>query len=164
MKQVPGESESGKSRGHAPALIAVINRQRRVRFDLPWLRRFAAVALEKCLPECADAQEALRALPEIEVVIVSDRTIARVHREFMAISGPTDVITFEHGEIVISAETAREHAIAYGQQLEVELALYTVHGLLHLNGFDDTTAPAAAKMDRVQRRVLKSCLAPLLPP
>ena len=142
-------------------MITVANRQRTVRFDLPWLQRFAAVALEQCRPECADGRDALRALPEIEVTVVSDRTIARVHRQFMAIPGATDVITFEHGEIVISAETARAHAATYGQRLEEELALYIVHGLLHLNGFDDTTAQAAAEMDRVQRRVVRCCLVQL---
>lgn len=142
-------------------MITVANRQRTVRFDVRWLRRLAAIALRECLGECADGRHALAALPEIEVTIVSDRTIARVHEQFMAIAGATDVITFDHGEIVISAETALKHAAAYGQRLEAELALYTIHGLLHLNGFDDTTRAAAAQMRRVQSRVLKTCLAQL---
>jgi probable rRNA maturation factor len=145
-------------------VITVANRQRQVRFDLPWLRRCAELALEKCRTESADGRHALRALPEVEVTIVSDATIARVHRDFMDLEGPTDVITFEHGEIVISAETARANAIAYGQTLEAELALYTIHGLLHLNGFDDTTRAAATQMRRVQHRLLLSCLAQHPPP
>ncbi len=142
-------------------MITVANRQRKVRVDLPWLRRCAALALEKCLPECGDGRFALRALAEVEVTIVSDAAIARVHRDFMELDGPTDVITFEHGEIVISAETARAHAAAYRQRLEAELALYTIHGLLHLNGFDDRTRAAAAQMRRVQGRLLQCCLARL---
>ena len=139
-------------------MISVCNRQRTVRFDLPWLRRIATMALAECLPLCADGQFALRALPEIEVAIVSDRTIARVHRQFMNLPDATDVITFDHGEIVISAETARRQAADYGQTLECELALYVIHGLLHLNGYDDRTTAARREMHRVQDRVMKSCL------
>ena len=139
-------------------MIAVANRQRKVRIDLPWLRRFAPLALEKCVPHCADGRHALRALPEVEVTIVSDRTIAAVHRRFLAIPGPTDVITFEHGEIVIGAGTAVAQAVAYGQPLEQEIARYIVHGLLHLNGYDDRSAAQRTRMHRVQERVMKSCL------
>lgn len=142
-------------------MITVSNRQRTVCFDLRWLRRFAAVALPACLDECADGRNALRALPEIELTVVSDRTVARVHRRFMAISGPTDVITFEHGEIVIGAGTALAQAREFGQTLEHELAFYLIHGLLHLNGYDDRTAAQRARMHGVQDRVMKSCLARL---
>ncbi len=139
----------------------VQNRQRKVRFDLRWLRQMAEIALEKCLPECANGQFALRSLPEVEVTVVSNRTIARVHAQFMNIPGATDVITFEHGEIVIGAGTALVHSRDYGQPLEHELALYLIHGLLHLNGYDDRTEAERKRMHRVQDRVMKSCLARL---
>ena len=142
--------------------IHVQNRQRAVPVDLAWLRRFAEVALEKCARESADGRFALAQLAEVEVALVSDRVIARVHREFMGIPGATDVITFAHGEIVISAPTAASHAREYGHPTAHELALYTVHGLLHLNGYEDATPRAAARMHRTQDRILQACLA-LLP-
>ena len=145
-------------------IIALQNRQRAVHFDLAWLRRVAALALEKCRGESADACFALAELPEVEVAIVSDRVIARVHEQFMAIPGPTDVITFAHGELVISAETARTNAAGYGHSIGEELALYTVHGLLHLNGFEDTTPRDAARMRKVQNRILRECLAQIPDP
>ena len=46
----------------------------------------------------------------MSVAIVSDRRIAEIHVDFMGIAGPTDVITFDHGDIVISAETAAQMA------------------------------------------------------
>jgi probable rRNA maturation factor len=52
------------------------------------------------------------------------------------------------GEIVISAETARRSARDYGTTPEAELALYLVHGLLHLCGYDDL----APQEKRVMRR------------
>jgi probable rRNA maturation factor len=135
--------------------VVVVNRQRRVGLDTRWLKKAAALALPRCLALSDDGRFALRALPEIVVAIVSDATMAKVHLDFMGLAGPTDVITFEHGEIVASAETARDYAVRYGHSIEQELALYTIHGLLHLNGFDDLTAA----QNRVLREVLK-----LLPP
>ncbi len=144
--------------------IHLENRQRAVPVDLAWLRRFAAVALEKCARLSADKRFALAHLAEIEVAIVSDRVIARVHHEFMGIPGATDVITFSHGEIVMSAQTAQTYARDYGHTTGQELALYTVHGLLHLNGYEDSTPRAAAQMNRTQDRVLRACLAAVLQP
>lgn len=133
--------------------IQVMNRQRRVRLDLSWLRRFAARALEECVDHSGDGVFALKKMPCVEVAIVSDAVIAKVHQDFMGIAGATDVITFEHGEIVTSADTARAAAAEHGHRTEEEVALYIVHGLLHLNGYDDTTAKAKAAMFRVQGRV-----------
>ena len=144
--------------------IHVENRQRAVPVDLAWLRRFAEVALEKCGQESGDGRFALLRLAEVEVAIVSDRVIARVHRDFMGILGATDVITFAHGEIVISAQTAERNAPEYGHPTAHELALYTIHGLLHLNGYEDATPRAAARMHRTQDRILRACLALSPPP
>ena len=144
--------------------IHVENRQRAVPVQLAWLRRCAAAAVEKCMGQSGDGRFALAQLDEIEVAIVSDRVIARVHREFMGVPGATDVITFAHGEIVMSAPTAQRHARAYGHSTDCELALYTIHGLLHLNGYADATARAAARMRRVQDRILGACLAHHPPP
>ena len=141
-----------------PLNIVLQNRQRTLRPDLAWLRAFARLALPKCRELSDDGRFALKRLDEISVAIVSDRTIARVHAEFMGIPGPTDVITFEHGEIVMSAQTAALYAAERGHRIEEELALYTVHGLLHLNGFEDATSRAAARMQKVQTRVWKQCL------
>ena len=144
--------------------ITLANRQRRVPLKLGWLRRFAWLALSECQSECADGRYALQHLPEVEVTIVSDRVIGQVHKEFMDIPGATDVITFEHGEIVMSADTAKSYATEHSHSVEEELALYTVHGLLHLNGFEDTTSRDAARMHKVQDRIWKSCLAQLPTP
>ncbi|MCE9612232.1 MAG: rRNA maturation RNase YbeY [Chthoniobacter sp.] len=138
--------------------IHLENRQRAVRVNVPWLRRFAEVALVKCAGYSADERFALRAIPEVEVAIVSDRVIARVHRDFMGIPGATDVITFAHGEIVMSAPTAVSYAREFGHSTDEELALYIVHGLLHLNGYEDATTRAAARMRGVQGRLLRACL------
>jgi probable rRNA maturation factor len=143
--------------------ISVYNRQRALPVRLPWLRQVADLALQQCAPHSADGRFALRTLPEVEISIVSDRVIAEVHDRFMNIPGPTDVITFEHGEIVMSAQTAGQYAARYGHSLDQELALYIVHGLLHLNGYEDATSRDAARMRRLQQRLLQACLAQVSP-
>jgi probable rRNA maturation factor len=98
--------------------------------------------------------EVLSQLTEVSVALVSDRRIAELHQRFLNEHGPTDVITFQHGEIVIGAETARRQARAFRTSLEHELRLYIAHGLLHLRGFDDKTAAGAAEIKRLQEKLV----------
>jgi probable rRNA maturation factor len=68
------------------------------------------------------------------------------------------VLTFQHGEIFISVETAKRNARAFGTSLLRELQLYIVHGLLHLHGFDDRTASAGRKIKAAQEKILRCSL------
>ncbi len=118
----------------------------------------AAAIVERARPHVLAAQlcaSVLGALEEISVVLVSDRRIAALHAEFMDDPSPTDVITFQHGEIVASAETARREAARRGLALPVEVARYVVHGLLHLGGWTDTDPDAAADMRAIQENILR---------
>jgi probable rRNA maturation factor len=134
--------------------IAVRNLQRKVPTDIVDLSRFAERALELCLRLPAKQRTELQRLPEISVLIVSDRRIESLNRQFLDESGPTDVITFQHGEIFISAETARRQARQFRSTIKHELRLYLVHGLLHLHGFDDRTKAGAREMKKTQERIL----------
>jgi len=80
--------------------------------------------------------------------------MSRLHRQFLGQTGPTDVLTFLHGEIFISVETAKRHARMFENPFTRELQLYIVHGLLHLHGFDDRKRTDARKMERMQKRIL----------
>jgi probable rRNA maturation factor len=122
---------------------------------LPWLRQVAKAALGECIHHSDDGLFALKQTDVVEVAVVSDEVISRVHEDFMGVPGATDVITFDHGEIVISAETAVPYAKQHGHSVDEELALYIVHGLLHLNGYDDTTPQAKKRMFAVQGRIWK---------
>ena len=91
---------------------------------------------------------------EILIVLVSDRKISAIHRQFMGVSGPTDVITFRHGEIVVSVETAARQATEYGTDLFQELRLYIAHGLLHLGGYDDHSEEGSREMAKLQDELM----------
>ena len=134
--------------------ITVRNLQRKVPLDVVDLEKFARTALSLCLRLLRRKTTDLKKLPGISVLIVSDRKIASLHRQFMKESGPTDVITFQHGEIFISAESARRNARQFGNALAGELRLYVVHGLLHLHGFDDRDSASARTMEITQRKIL----------
>lgn len=134
--------------------VALFNRQRAV--TLPWerLQEFASVAPKACRPYPGGEQSLLKELLVVEISVVSDRTIARVHREFLDMLGATDVITFPHGEIVVSATTAARSAAEHSESVERELARYIVHGFLHLHGHVDAKPEDAAAMWRAQEEVL----------
>ena len=138
--------------------ITVRNLQRKVPVDVVDLEMFARKAAELCLRLPRRKKTDLAQLREISVLIVSDRKIASLHRQFMNESGPTDVITFQHGEIFVGAESARRNARRFGNAFERELRLYVVHGLLHLHGFDDRNAASARRMQVVQRKILATAM------
>ena len=60
-------------------------------------------------------------LEAVEISTVSDESIAHVHREFMGDPSPTDVITFHHGEIIVSLDTAQRQAAENGEPYEREV-------------------------------------------
>jgi probable rRNA maturation factor len=139
--------------------ITVHNLQRQISVNVAELEKFAGNALQHSLQLYPRERTDLRKLSEIFIWLVSDGRIALLHRKFLGQSGPTDVMTFQHGEIFISVDTARRHARAFGNSLIRELKLYIVHGLLHLHGFDDQTRAEGSKMKKAQQKILRSALA-----
>jgi len=119
------------------------------------LEKFAAKAARLCLQIHKNKSTDLTKLREVFVLLISDRRMASLHRRFLHGGGPTDVMTFQHGEIFISAQTARRHARRFGNSLARELRLCLVHGLLHLHGFDDRNETEAQEMEAIQRRIVR---------
>ncbi|NLT71785.1 MAG: rRNA maturation RNase YbeY [Verrucomicrobiaceae bacterium] len=122
------------------------------------LEERARRALPHCLRARGREEPVLGDLAEIEVSLVSDETIAGVHQEFLDDPTPTDVITFPHGEILLSIDTARREAPSHGNSVEDEALLYLIHGLLHLNGHTDLKEPDRTEMHRVQEEILRRVL------
>jgi probable rRNA maturation factor len=115
----------------------------------------------------------------IGVAIVDDSAIRRLHRQFLHKNRSTDCLSFdlsddrlgsESGgngrgrkkiaggrlfELVVNGEMAVRQARRRGHSPEAELALYTVHGLLHNLGFDDSTEGKARRMHRTEDEILQ---------
>jgi len=134
--------------------IAVRNVQRSVLVSTRKLQRFAGIAC-KLVWQARRTKCEITSLNHIDVVIVSDRRIAALHNKFCGIPVATDVLTFQHGEIVISADTATTQARVFHSSVIAEMQLYLLHGLLHLAGFDDTTPSERRRMERMQRDLMK---------
>jgi len=117
------------------------------------LTRFRS-RLQALLPELMAAppgpDHVLSQLESIEIAIVDDATIARVHAEFLNDASPTDAITFPYGEILVSCDTAARYAAQHKLLPEEELFRYMVHGLTHLHGYLDYEPEDRAAMFAVQ--------------
>ena len=119
------------------------------------LEALANAALPLALDNPSHGGGVLPSLDFVEISIVDDETIAQVHVDFMDVPGATDVITFAHGEIVISTETAEVYAKDYGHSTERELFLYVIHGLLHLSGHEDADPVERQQMEKIQFSILE---------
>ena len=96
--------------------------------------------------------------PEVEITLLGEAAIARVHRQFLDDPTPTDVITFEHGEILIGVPIAAVNAKKFRHLADHEVALCAIHGLLHLLGYDDLTEKERVIMHTRQDEILTAAL------
>lgn len=122
--------------------------------DLARLEAAAKAALPLVLPHEGPEGSSLVKCETVEISFIDDARITQVHADFLNDPTPTDVITFLHGEILISTETAFRQAADHGQTLQRELALYMIHGLLHLHGHDDHAPADAERMSLLQEEIL----------
>jgi probable rRNA maturation factor len=102
----------------------------------------------------------------ISIALVDQAAIHAINRSHLGHDWPTDVISFPlsestdpmlAGELVVSAELAASTAAEIGVDPRDELALYVVHGLLHLCGYDDLSESEAAAMQRRENELLTAC-------
>lgn len=102
------------------------------------------------------------------VIIVDNNTIHSINKEYRGVDRPTDVISFALeddtsfietefrilGDIYISIDKAREQAESYGHSLKREISFLTVHGLLHLLGYDHMNEEDEKVMFGLQELIL----------
>jgi probable rRNA maturation factor len=100
---------------------------------------------------------------EITVALVDDARLQTLHRDFMGIDTPTDIMTFPSdesageargGELAISVDHAVTQGVAWGHTPAEEIAFLVVHGLLHLVGWKDDTEEQRQRMLGRQRDLI----------
>jgi probable rRNA maturation factor len=110
---------------------------------------------------------------EISLAFVDNATIHRLNLRYLQHDEPTDVLSFPlsdagskklAGELVIGAEVALARANEDGHDVQHELGLYVIHGLLHLCGFDDHDAADAEAMRSRERHYLAGAGLPDIAP
>jgi len=126
--------------------------------------------LKSVLQKTAEIYE-IEPQTEVSIVLANDEYIHQLNRQYRGKDCPTDVLSFALnegeevevidgpaevllGDIIISLETTARQAQEYGHSLERELAYLTVHGMLHLLGFDHMTEEDKQEMRQEEEYVL----------
>lgn len=107
---------------------------------------------------------------DLSITFVDPEPIASLHEKWMDLEGPTDVMSFPMdeltpgsddkvsegmlGDLVICPWVAAQQAAAAGHSTMEEMLLLTIHGMLHLLGYDHTTPQEEKQMFGLQRQLL----------
>jgi probable rRNA maturation factor len=104
---------------------------------------------------------------DLSIVLTDDDQLCELNRDYLGIDAPTDVLSFPAsesdpetgarylGDILISIPRAAEQANAAGYDIQDEVQLLVVHGILHLLGHDHAEAEEKARMWAAQATVLE---------
>ena len=104
------------------------------------------------------------------VIIINNEEIHKINKQYRGIDRPTDVISFALedddtfvktdkrilGDIYISIDKAKEQANEYGHSFLRELCFLTIHGILHLLGYDHMEKEDEKVMFELQERILSA--------
>lgn len=110
---------------------------------------------------------------EVSVTLTDDAYIQTLNQQYRQMDRPTDVLSFALneggepeiaggpdinvlGDIVLSVERAKAQAAEYGHSLRREIAFLTVHGMLHLLGYDHIEEVERQKMEQEQKMVMEA--------
>ncbi len=111
---------------------------------------------------------------EVSITLTDDTTIHKLNKEYRGIDRPTDVLSFAFlesdepeiiiddtdkaidslGDIIISVERAESQAEDYGHSLRREIVFLTVHGMLHLLGYDHMEEADRLEMEKEQEYIM----------
>ena len=139
-----------------------------MKLDIQNLQSIAKINKDKII-ECADY--VLNAMgeneAELSLVLVNDMYIRNLNWKYRRKDSATDVLAFPMrdsrglsgvilGDVVISVETAAKEAKKRKKDLQDELDLYFVHGILHLLGYDDEKPRARKKMKDKEKELMEN--------
>jgi rRNA maturation RNase YbeY len=136
--------------------VRIFDRQRALALERTLWRRLARGLVEDLLD---------RRDYELGVHFIGAAEMAGLNETFLGHQGSTDVLTFNHqedaggdkmcGEIFISVDDALVHSRRYRVRWLCEVTRYLVHGVLHLEGCDDTEPVSRRAMKRRENKLLK---------
>jgi probable rRNA maturation factor len=137
--------------------VRFFNRQKALKMDRKSWRRVARGLLEELL--------GLRDY-ELGVHFIGAAEMTGLNERYLGHEGSTDVITFNHqekggsprlcGEIFISVDDGLAYARRFGVRWPLEVTRYLVHGVLHLEGYDDMDPASRRVMKRRENKLLKA--------
>ena len=109
---------------------------------------------------------------EVSITLTDNAYIHKLNKQYRGIDRPTDVLSFALneseepeieggmtvnvlGDLIISVERAEEQAADFGHSVRREMAFLTVHGMLHLLGYDHMKDEEREEMEAEQRFVME---------
>lgn len=115
---------------------------------------------------------------ELSLIFVTNPQIRAIHRRFLGVDRATDVVAFPYagaggddafggrrlkerppfGDVYVSVDQARRQAAELGHSLLEELVTLSVHGTLHLRGYDDHAPADRRRMFGRQEAILRRVL------
>ncbi len=134
-------------------MINIFNTQRKVKVTEEFKNK-----LQNFLQEVLRSEDIENEFLEINIIFVNNKRIRELNREFLKRDRPTDVISFnlgDVGEIYLSTWTALERSKEYGWDVKFEIVRYALHGLLHILGYDHEKEEDAQKMEEKEETYLE---------
>ena len=145
-----------------------------IQVDEPFEDKVDAALIERAVAVALRAEQLDGAI-EIGVLVTDDAALHRLNRDYRGVDAPTDVLSFADdaqeddthpafvrapdaprylGDVAISYERIVAQAAEYGHSRERELAFLTVHGVLHLLGYDHERGPEDQAAMRAREEVI----------
>jgi probable rRNA maturation factor len=107
---------------------------------------------------------------ELAIVLTNDSAIRLLNRDWRGTDAATNVLSFPAqntsgeppllGDIVLAYETIAREARDEGKPFAHHVAHLTVHGFLHLNGYDHQRSKDADEMEQLERKILRRLAIP----
>jgi probable rRNA maturation factor len=119
--------------------------------------------------QAALRDEGYREDAEVSLVFVDDDYIQELNIKYRGVDSPTDVLSFAMlegesfpgeeeevilGDVIISLETAERQAREFGHSFQREVAYLTLHGVLHLLGYDHQEEVDRRRMREREEEIL----------
>jgi len=143
-----------------------INFYSEIRSKIPFVQKF----INKIIAEVIKELKVKRNL-EMTILLVNDKKIRDLNKKFRGQDKATDVLSFSQkeggkiilpkqakdylGDIIISYPQIKRQAQKFKHSIKKELALISIHGFLHLLGYEDETKSGYKKMAKIQEKILK---------
>ena len=161
-------SERKREKRRKSILVNVVNLQNRVRIDKKYVERVAKKAVSL---GSGNRQELGPGKCEVGIIFVNNSYIKRLNRKYRKVNRATDVIAFpmeEHkkftqslyfsscllGDVFISTERAKVQAKYFRHSVRKEVAILTIHGILHLLRYDHEKKEDGRVMRQKEEEIL----------
>jgi len=160
-----GRKKEERERG---LLVNVVNLQSRVKIDKRYVQRVAEGAIRL---GTRATQKLWQEKCEVGIILVSSSYIKRLNRRYRKVDQITDVIAFPMeedrefipsltfssrilGDVFISVERAKVQARDFGHSIKKEIAILTIHGILHLLNYGHQRRKDGLAMKKKEEEIL----------